>query len=158
MTADGRIDMIDIMGIIGGGALDLTPPKSCGRIVTGFNGIILGLETKSEGLAARTVYDIKSHNGTLILEKMGKSHIDFNTSNQDIPTILLTQQQKLILTDVELNRLEVEEEIELNGFLTTRDKYLILSDKEKPNSTKAMEKLKVLSIMYPRSKFPDKWV
>ena len=98
MTADGRIDMMDIMGMFGGGELDLTPPKSCGRIVTGFNGAILGLETKSEGLEDNMVYEIESNNGVLTLKKKGKSHIDFNHSNRDISSLILTESNKLILT------------------------------------------------------------
>lgn len=156
MTADGRIDMMDIMGMFAGGDLDLAPPKSVGRIVTGFNGMIFGLESISTRLLEdRTVYDIQSRNGTLTLVKQGKSYIDFNTEKRDISTILLMESSKLILTETEKDRLELEEEIASNGFLKTRDKYLIQAD-EKVEGAEA--KVKVLYIMYPPSKCPDKWV
>ena len=155
MTADGRIDMMDIMGMFGGGELDLTPPKSCGRIVTGFNGLIVGLETKSEGLEDNMVYEIQSKGGILTLVKKGVSHLKFNDSNSCLSTLLLMEQQKLILTQTEKHRLELEEEIKENGFLNTRDKYLIDSDN---NIDGAEEKVKVLCVMYPMSKYPDKWV
>ena len=154
MTADGRIDMMDIMGMLGGGELDLTPPKFCGRIVTGFNGLILGLETKSIGLEDNMVYDIQTKNGVLTLNKQGKSHIDFNSSYKDISSLLLTEKQRLILTETEKYSLELEDEIELSGFLKTRDAYLVKSTK----SDIAKEKLKILRVMYPASKYPEKWV
>ena len=155
MTADGRIDMMDIIGMLSGGELDLTPPKSCGRIVTGFNGLIVGLETKSEGLEDNMVYEIESKGGIFTLKKKGTSHLKFNDSNSCLSTLLLMEQQKLILTETEKNRLNVENETRDNGFLTTRDRYLIESDK---NIEGAEEKLKTLYIMYPMSKHPEKWI
>lgn len=152
---NGRIDMMDIMGMMSGGDLDLTPPKSCGRIVTGFNGLILGLETKEQILEDKTVYAIESKNDILTLKKVGKSHVNFDKENKDIGTLLLTESTKLILTAVEKDRLELEQEIEIDGFLTVRDKYLVDADKDIEG---AEAKVKVLCIMYPMSKHPEKWV
>ncbi len=151
---NGRYDMMDVMAMMTGE--DLTAePESCGRIVTGFNGLILGLETQNQLLDNNSVYEIESKCGVLTLKKKGKSHIDFNSSNKDISTLLLTESTKLILTTTEKHGLELENEIELNGFITTRDKYLVLSDK---GMSGAEEKIKVLTSMYPPSKNPEKWV
>jgi len=156
MTADGRIDMMDIMGMFGGGELDLTPPKSCGRIVTGFNGLILGLESKSSRLLEdNTVYEIESKNEVLTLKKKGKSRIDFNTENRDISQILLMESTKLILTQMEEYNMELNEELADKGWFKTRDRYLVASVKKVKG---AEDKFKLLCNMYPRSKHPDKWV
>jgi len=154
MTADGRIDMMDIMGMLGGGELDLTPPKSCGRIVTGFNGLILGLETKSMGLEDNMVYEIESKADTLTLVKKGKSRIDFNSENRDISQILLMENTKLILTQTEEYKMEIDEELADIGWIKTRDLYLVSSETD----TIAQEKLKILRVMYPLYKHPEKWV
>jgi hypothetical protein len=162
MTEDGKIDMMDIMGMFGGGELDLTPPKSCGRIVTGFNGLIVGLETKSEGLEDNTVYEIESKGGILTLKKKGRSRINFNSERRDISQILLMERTKLILTQTEEYKMEVDEELADIGWIDTRDKYLeivngsSLCEVEELNV--AEEKLKILRTICPMSKYPEKWI
>ena len=156
MTADGRIDMSDIAGMLCDGDLDLTPPKSVGRIVTGFNGLILGLESKSSRLLEdNMVYDIESKNGILTLKRKGKSRIDFKTENRDISQILLMESTKLILTQMEEYNMELNEELADKGWFETRDRYLVEADEK----VKGVEdKFKMLCNMYPMSKYPDKWV
>jgi len=155
MTADGRIDMMDIMGMFGGGELDLSTPISCGRIVTGFNGLILGLETKAQILEDNTVYEIESKGDTITLRKKGKSRINFNTENRDISQILLMENTKLILTQMEEHKMELDEELADKGWFDTRDRYLLEADE---NVEGAEDKFKLLCNMYPMSKHPEKWV
>lgn len=102
---DGRMTMADIFGSMGNGV----KPKPVGRIVTGFNHAILGLESKTEGLKPNTVYEIRSNPFTgLTLVEVGESHVDFDNSNLDISSTLLTHNQKLILTKEELVKFEKE--------------------------------------------------
>lgn len=155
MTEDGRFDMMDIIGMLAGGDLDLTPPKSAGRIVTGFNGLILGLESKHGILEDRMVYTIQSKGDVLTLVKKGKSNIDFNSENRDISQIILMERQRLIMTERERYSAEVAEEIEEKGFFETRDRYLVEADDGVLN---AQSKLDVISMLYPISKHPEKWV
>lgn len=92
-----KIGMMDVLSMMYG-----AEPKSVGRIVTGFNGVILGLETSDTTLDEKTVYDIQDIPGVgLMLVPIGESHIDFETENRDISTILVCESKKLILTDRE---------------------------------------------------------
>jgi hypothetical protein len=160
MTADGRIEMIDVIEMFGD-ELDLTPPKVCGRIVTGFNGLILGLESKSGGLENNMVYEIRSKGGVLNLKKKGKSRINFNTENRDISQILLMERSKLIITKMEEYQLDLDKELNDEGWFKIRDKYLKIVDNSELQSEElnmAEEKLKILQTMIPISKNPEKWV
>jgi len=101
---ENRFTMADIFGQMGNES-----SKPSGRIVTGFNGAILGLEHNDSKLKDNTVYEIRHSIITgLSLVEVGESHVDFNTSNLDISSTLLTHNSKLILTREELVRLEKE--------------------------------------------------
>ena len=139
----------------------LTPLEdSNGRIVTGFNGFIIGLEMKPGELENNMVYAIESVNGILTLKKIGESHIDFNSTSKNLDSLLLMERTELILTEAEKYNLELKEEIEDYGFTKIKDKYLSLSNNPKFTTRQkiAQMKLKLLTVMFPPSKYPEKWI
>lgn len=101
---ENRFDILDIFNMINGNNKlgEPAPFDKGGRIVTSFNNAIIGLETIDTFLEKSSVYEIHKVGDVITLKLVGKSHIDFNNETRDIPTILLTEGKRLILTQHEI--------------------------------------------------------
>jgi hypothetical protein len=77
--------------------------KSLGRITTGYNGLLLGLESKDNKLIQNAVYDIVEEDGKLVLKHLGEYHYDFNKSYQTLSTTIFMQGENLVATKEESN-------------------------------------------------------
>lgn len=79
---------------------------SLGRITTGYNGVLLGLESKDNKLIQNAVYDIVEEDGKLVLKHIGEYHYDFNKNYQGIETTILMQRENIVATKEEVEKIE----------------------------------------------------
>ena len=101
-----KMGIEDMLSIIDGtfGDNKKVKEKQVGRIVTGFNNAIVGIETIDTTLKANYVYEIVEVPSVgLMLKPLGESHINFDKSTIDIGTTMLKHGKLLIATKEEKN-------------------------------------------------------